>query len=140
MIFALASNHPGTVILRDGSLQVLSEADRWAAGVYRGPADGLRGGQQPLQGRHDRPAGLGRLQVLLGRGRHAQVSGVTRHVMLCHACHAARAIRGTDESVFAEGAGVGGRNRVGYWGDNNWEDNTGNTNQKVGGAGGGSWS
>ena len=55
--------------------------------------------------------------------------------MLCHACHAARAIRGTDESVFAEGAGVGGRNRVGYWGDNNWEDNTGNTNQKVGGAG-----
>ena len=77
--------------------------------------------------------------MLLGRGRHAQVSRVTRHVVLCHACHAARAIRGTDESVFAEGAGVGGRNRVGYWGDNNWEDNTGNTNQKVGGAGGGSW-
>jgi len=41
-----------------------------------------------------------------------------------------RAIRGTDESVFAEGAGVGGRNRVGFWGDNNWEENTGNTNQK----------
>ena len=65
------------MILRDGSLQVLSEADRLAAGVYRGPADRLRGGQQPLQGRHDRPAGLGRLQVLLGRGRHAQVSRVT---------------------------------------------------------------
>ena len=42
-----------------------------------------------------------------------------------------RAIRGTDESVYAEGAGVGGRNSVNYWGANNWEDNTGNTNHKV---------
>ena len=58
------------------------------------------------------------------------VSGVMSY---CVVCHVIRAIRGTDESVFAEGAGVGGRNRVGYWGDNNWEENTGNTNQKVGG-------
>ena len=42
-----------------------------------------------------------------------------------------RAIRGTDESVYAEGAGVGGRNWVNYWGANNWEDNTGHTNHKV---------
>lgn len=54
-------------------------------------------------------------------------------MICCDICCVTRAIRGTDESVFAEGAGVGGRNRVGYWGDNNWEENTGNTNQKVSG-------
>ena len=60
--------------------------------------------------------------------------GLLSSVMSCCVVyHVIRAIRGTDESVFAEGAGVGGRNRVGYWGDNNWEENTGNTNQKVGG-------
>ena len=54
-------------------------------------------------------------------------------MICCDICCVTRAIRGTDESVFAEGAGVGGRNRVGFWGDNNWEENTGNTNQKVSG-------
>ena len=33
--------------------------------------------------------------------------------------------------MYAEGAGVGGRNTVNYWGANNWEDNTGHTNHKV---------
>ena len=46
-------------------------------------------------------------------------------MICCDICCVTRAIRGTDESVFAEGAGVGGRNRVGFWGDNNWEENTG---------------
>ena len=41
-----------------------------------------------------------------------------------------RAIRGEDSSVWAEGAGQGGRNWVDYWGENNWEDNTGNNNHK----------
>ena len=41
-----------------------------------------------------------------------------------------RAIRGEDSAVWAEGAGQGGRNWVDYWGENNWEDNTGNTNHK----------
>ena len=46
-------------------------------------------------------------------------------MICCDICCVTRAIRGTDESVFAEGAGVGGRNRVGFWGDNNWEENQG---------------
>ena len=41
-----------------------------------------------------------------------------------------RAIKGSDSAVWAEGAGVGGRNWVDFWGENNWEDNTGHTNHK----------
>jgi len=41
-----------------------------------------------------------------------------------------RAIRGTDSSVWAEGAGVGGRARVNDRGANTWEDNAGNDRQK----------
>ena len=48
------------------------------------------------------------------------LSGGPRGMICCDICCVTRAIRGTDESVFAEGAGVGGRNRVGFWGDNNY--------------------
>merc|ERR550519_107993 len=53
-----------------------------------------------------------------------------------------RAIKGEDSAVRAEGAGQGGRNEVGYWGDNRWQDNAGVNNQKwlvLNGAWDGDW-
>ena len=84
MIFALASNHPATVILRDGSLQVLSEADSWQVGCRCIPGAGWRTARGTTT-----PAGPPWSTSRAGAAPGAPGTGSSRSGVTCHASRCA---------------------------------------------------